>query len=203
MITMHSFTRLSRMAFAGILLIVVATATACSSGELTAPNRAGSLVSPSATNGVVPLSLTDTSAKLVNTFDLINGEFTLTLTGGSLSGTYTGQASTSSSRRSTASLELDVNGGLDAFQGATGSLHGDGTGAFVGGGDFSLSLDGFISTLAQPEPFRVRAKINGAAAIICEPPTFWVSLTGEGYSVKLGDLTAAFRHAVTNAGCSP
>ena len=79
-------------------------------------------------------------------FDLGGGTFTFTTPDGDLSGTYAGHASSPLAGKPRTSLDLTVTGGTKSFRGAAGSLTGDGSGAFLGDGDFALALRGSIST---------------------------------------------------------
>lgn len=136
--------------------------------------------------------------------DLGSGSFTVITPNGDITGDYTGLASVSSSGRVTASLIMDVTGGTQDFEGATGSLAGDGTGAFVGEGSFSISFLGSISTTADPSAIRVHGKVSGTSSVSCSGGVISVALDGDGSFGKLGHVQAVLTHLLTNAaGCSP
>jgi hypothetical protein len=143
------------------------------------------------------------AAALSSVVDLLNGSFTLTTSNGDISGVYTGSSSVSPSGRTEASLDLQVTSGTNSFEGATGRLTGDGAGAFTGEGNFSLTLRGSISTVADPAGFRVRGKVSGTSSVSCVSQTTAVTLDGEGALGKLGDVHAALTHLVGGSGCSP
>jgi hypothetical protein len=138
------------------------------------------------------------------TIDLLNGSFTLTTADGEISGSYQGQASVSSSGRVTTSLDMNVTGGTQLFQGATGTITGDGTGAaFVGEGSFSIYLRGSVSTPGDSSGFRLRGKISGTSSLSCLNTIASVTLDGDGSFGKLGDGHATLTHVVASLGCSP
>jgi hypothetical protein len=199
-------TRPARTAFMGTLMVLVALATACNSGQVVAPGPIGSSINASrgqAAGISAPYELVASSdARSVDTFGLDAGTFTLTFAGGQITGSYEGQAGVPSSGRSYAVLDLEVTGGTGVFQGATGNLTGVGTGAFAGEGDFSLSLDGLVSTTAQPGGFSLRMKIRGSASGSCVSQLIHLSLSGTGQAGRFGDLTGALAHDVGNAGCT-
>src|SRR5262249_46384636 len=121
----------------------------------------------------------------------------------SISGQYVGQVSVSPSGHgsSDASLSLQVTAGTGAFQGATGNLTGDGTGAFVTQGAFALSLRGSIVTADNPKGLRVQGMISGTSSLSCVIPNIVGNLDADGSFGKLGDAHAVLTHVIANAGC--
>src|SRR5215207_10086272 len=89
-------TRPARQAFMGTLIVLVASATACSSGQIVAPGPIGSSINASrgqAAGISAPYELVASSdTRSVGTFDLEAGAFTLTFAEGEILGTYDGQA---------------------------------------------------------------------------------------------------------------
>ena len=186
----------SRAGLAGTFLVAVAAA-ACSS-PLTAPDT----VSTAAVGGLVAPSRAVPAARPADTFDLMGGVFVLTFADGDqIEGFYGGQAAVSPPSRSTARLNLTVTSGTGAFDGATGTIDGDGIGVFVGEGNFSLSLDGLVVTAGRPDPVRVRAKIHGTSMIGCAQTGILARLDGAGSAGRFGDIHGVFQHVVGNSGC--
>jgi hypothetical protein len=181
------------------LLLLLATATTACSGTVTVPDQTSSLAP------LTEVANDVTSQRRVDgSFDLVSGSFSMTTVDGDISGDYTGHGSVSSSGRTTASLDLRVTNGTNAFQGATGSLTGDGTGAFAGEGSFSISFKGSVSTAADPGGLRVRGTVDGTSFASCLAQGISVTLQGDGSFGKLGDVQAVLTHlAVSNGGCSP
>jgi cytoskeletal protein CcmA (bactofilin family) len=209
--------RASRRLALSFLTVVLVTATTACSGSMTAPDQASnqaSLSEPaSAGSPASPLSAAHigvASPGHAADYDLRNGSFTLSTVDGDISGDYTGHASVSSSGSVTASLELDVTSGTNDFQGATGHLKGDGTGAFVGEGSFSVSVQGSITTSAVPVKFHVRGAVSGTSFASCAAEGISITLPGDGSYRKGGDsngkltgIKAVLTHLVAgNAGCS-
>ena len=143
------------------------------------------------------------TAQSTSSFDLSGGTFTLAAGGDQLRGTYTGRATLSLSRSATASLELRVMDGSGAFQDATGTLRGDGVGAFTGDGRFSLSIKGSLSTATKPGATNFQADIAGYAVAVCASGRVSITLQGTGSSNRFGGVDEASSHQVSNAVCFP
>ena len=196
-----------------VLAFTVAAAllamTGCTSDTATTPDRTA-ISSPSAPatasasvaslgfSWATPLSRVSTD------YDLREGLFTLTTTDGdSLSGVYTGHMSTSSSGRSTSSLDLQVATGTHALSGAERHVGWRGHRVIRGRRAFSLSLRGTIPTTAHPDGVRVKATVSGSATASCGPQGIVLTLRGDGSAWKTGDVHAVLTHLVVgNAGCS-
>ncbi len=199
-----------RLTLSSLMIVLVAVTTACSGG-VTAPDQTSPLspLSKAASVGSLVNGLSEPHVavvplgRFVADYDLGNGSFTLTTVDGDISGGYTGHASVSSYGRTNASLALHVTSGTNVFQGATGSLTGDGAGAFVGEGSFSVSLRGSISTTADPVGFHIRGTASGTSSISCVAQAISVRLQGDGSFGKLSDVHAVLTHLVVgSAGCS-
>jgi hypothetical protein len=207
----------SRLTLSFLMFVLVTATTACS-GSMTAPDQASnqpslsepsSAGSPASPLSAAPIGVASPGHASAD-YDLRNGSFTLTTVDGDISGSYTGHASVASSGSATASLDLDVTSGTNKFQGATGHLKGDGTGAFVGEGSFSVSLQGSITTSAVPVKFHVRGAVSGTSFASCAAEGISITLPGEGSyrkggdaNGKLSDIKALLTHLVVgNAGCS-
>lgn len=198
-----------RRTFHYLVLVLVAATSACA-GSVTSPDRTPSLAAvPTVASEGFPVNGSSGAAHTLvalapagSEYDLGNGSFTMTTLDGDISGDYTGHVSISSFGRVKVSLDMNVTGGTQGFLGATGSLAGDGTGAFVGEGSFSLSLRGSVSTAADPGGFKVRGTIAGTSRVSCSAPNISVTLTGEGSLGKPGDVHAVLTHlVVSNSGC--
>ena len=155
-----------------------------------------------------PPTVLDVSDQRVGpTFTLLNGTFTVEVRQngsviGSISGRYTGVASATSSGRATASLETEVR----RVTGAVGGLvdfDAEGTGAFLGEGEFTLTLRLSGSFPQQPNASTIHVKITGTSTISCIDGTVVITMTGTGSSPRLGDLQVQLRHEIgEGAGCS-
>ena len=139
----------------------------------------------------------------VTSFDLSAGTFALTTSDGDrLFGNYTGRADVRpSAKNATASLTLHVEGGTGAFYGATGTLRGEGKGAFTGEGSFWVSLAGQLLTGDHVAfPFHVVA--TGTSRLSCVNERLLLTLHGSGSAGRFGKVELELRHLVENAGCS-
>ena len=198
----------SRLALVVVSVWLGVANAGCASHLPTAPDTLGLGAFPSthsATLGELGGSAVSSglAAKLVTSFDLVGGTFSVTTPGGDqLTGTYTGRAEVSASRPGTASLELRVVGGSGAFQGANGTLRGEGTGAFTGEGAFTLSLKGSLTLAAKPGASSFQTDIAGTARTTCTSGRISVTLQADGTSNRFGRLTEVLSHQVTNASCS-
>jgi hypothetical protein len=191
----------------GIAFTIATVSVAC--GEVTPLGDARALLTaPSAsTSPAVPGASAESAGTLAREsamFTLVNGVFTLTTSAGILSGTYEGLVQVPASGRSTASLSLLVTGGTSAFAGASGTLAGDGGGAFVSDGAFNLSMDGSVRTTAQPAGSRLRFNISGTATLLfaCSASNLRVSqLRGTGTVPNLGRSTMELQSEIFESIC--
>jgi hypothetical protein len=82
-------------------------------------------------------------------------------------------------------------------------LDADGTGAFLGEGEFTLSLRLAGILPQQPNTSNIQVKVSGTSALSCsDAGGIVVTLTGAGSSSKLGDLQVQFSHEIGSAGCA-
>ena len=141
--------------------------------------------------------------KLGTSFDLSDGAFELTTSDGdTLDGRYTGTVEiTGSGKRSTASLDLHVEGGTGAFIGASGTLRGEGKGALINDGSFWLSLDGQLST-AEGSALQFRAVVRGTSQLSCVDNRVQATLVGTGSARRFRRVELELSHLLENAGCS-
>jgi hypothetical protein len=137
-----------------------------------------------------------------NTFELIDGTFTIAFAGGgSLIGTYTGTATSSLLGQTSAKLTFQVTGGTGTFADAGGQLQGSGTGAFIAEGGFSLSIRGKVGVPGTRHPTNVSVKARGTTTLSCSPAKrIAVTLNGEGTG-KSGSVMVLLKSEVTNTGC--
>lgn len=147
--------------------------------------------------------------RVIGTFPLVNGTFTVELRQngsviGSITGSYTGVASATNSGRARASLEPEVQERSDAASGLV-DLEAEGTGAFLGEGEFTLSLRLKGNFPGQTNASNILVKISGTSEIACsDGGTIVITQTGSGSSSRLGDLQVQLSHEIgEGAGCSP
>src|SRR5712691_5185849 len=128
----HRVTLDSRLAFAVVAIAYGSMVAGCNRNPA-GPDPIGLPVSSSRTPPagvpIVDVSVgaarSVTSSHSVTQFDLLAGVFKLTVAGSDqIAGTYTGQASISTSGQQTSALNFEIRGGTGAFQGATGHLKG-------------------------------------------------------------------------------
>ena len=155
--------------------------------------------------GTPRTALEDASTARV-TFPLLNGTFTVELRQngsviGSITGRYTGVASATNSGRATASLEPQVRRRTGAASGLV-DLEAAGTGAFLGEGEFTLSLRLKGNFPGQTNASNILVKISGTSEISCRDGTIVITQTGSGSSSRLGDLQVQLRHEIGSAGCA-
>lgn len=144
--------------------------------------------------------------RVIGTFPLLNGTFTVELRQngsviGSITGSYTGVASATNSGRATASLEPVVRGRTGAASGLV-DLEATGTGAFLGEGEFTLSLRLKGNFPGQTNASNILVKISGTSEISCSDGTIVITQAGSGSSSRLGDLQVQLRHEIGSAGCA-
>ena len=120
--------------------------TAACGGTIPPDGTNAMLTTPSvvipAAEGIARGGVSRTLAQDVVRFSLVNGRFKFTTGRGDLAGTYGGFVTVPTRDRSTVAMTLQVTEGTRALAGATGTLVGDGGGAFVTGGRFVLTLTG-------------------------------------------------------------
>jgi hypothetical protein len=140
-----------------------------------------------------------------NSFPLLNGSFALTLRAadgsvGSVLGTYTGQADAPASGNTTAKLDLQITNASGIGAGVSRLQSDGGTGAFVGEGDFTLSLEfAFASTKSTDD---IHMKLKGTAQISCsESNRILVTLHGTDSTSKFVEITIDLHHEVGFTTC--
>ena len=159
----------------------------------------GQVVSPAAVSG----ARAPAAARVVRTFDLREGQLTLSLADGtSLAGTYHGVATAPSTGQAKATLEGIVTGGTGMFDGATGAISGAGTGAFSGDGPFSVSLRVSVTT-ADGSTRSLRVALKGTTTSTCTttaPPRMF--LDGEGTVQGAGAASGRLEHDLGTRVCA-
>ena len=193
-------------------VLALSSALGCSQSAPTAPTPTAVAASPvasatsvsgSAAGGTSVGSSSLAASSASHSVDLSGGTFRVTTTSSDqLTGTYTGRATVPQSRPATVTFDLRVTGGSGAFQGASGTLRGDGTGAFAGEGTFSLSLKGPLSLAGKPGSSNVQTDISGTARTSCVGGRIQVTLQGSGSSNRFGNVTETLTHVLGNAACS-
>ena len=170
----------SLVAFTAAGLIV----GACNGASPMSPSRsdgASSAVAKSSPPGVVTA--------------LSSGNLTVTTRQGTLTGTYTGEANGTAGTFSVA-----LTGGTGPFDGASGTLTGDGGGDFTGESGFSLVLDGVMTTAAGSRKLKINVK--GTSTFSCVNQVPFLTLTGSAQVTGSGSSTAVLSHRVGNLSCS-
>ena len=135
------------------------------------------------------------------TFPLLDGAFRLTVREGSTNagriiGTYSGTAEVPLPGRASATLEIRVQRAIGVASEVT-AVAAEGTGAaFVGEGDFALSLK--LSTSNGT----TSTKVRGTSTISCSAAQrILVTMLGSGSAPRLGDIEVELRHEVGNTTC--
>jgi hypothetical protein len=115
---------------------------------------------------------------------------------GAISGGYTGTAVVPSSGRASATLEMNVRRATGVASDVT-TLAADGSGvAFVGEGDFTLSLK------LSSEEATITIKLRGTSTISCSAQQrIVITMRGTGSAPKLGDVEIELEHEVGNTFC--
>jgi hypothetical protein len=148
-----------------------------------------------------PAALVETSRE-VNTFPLVNGSFTLTLSAtdgsvGTVTGTYTGQAVVSQHGNGTVTLALQITQ-TSGIGSTIAAIEAEGTRSFIDEGDFALSLR-LTSSLAK-SPLRVT--VRGMSHVSCSAAhRIRVTLHGTDSTRGFLDITADLQHEVERTGC--
>jgi len=189
-----------------VMLITLAfTFPACSAPlapDAVAPAPFVASGSPFAANEpVTPASIQRT----VVTFPLQNGTFTLTLRAadgstGTVSGSYTGEAVAAEPGNTNATLDLHILQTSGAGSSITG-LQDEGTGSFVGEGDFTLSLGLMSSAIKSPDV--LKATFKGSSHISCNTTSHVIVVTQHGTdsTPKFPELTIDLQHEVGQTSC--
>jgi hypothetical protein len=193
----------------GVTLVSAICLGACAQQVPTAPEPVLD-VSPASPGGVTPskpAAITPAAAaktRVVDRFDLLNGTWTIALSGGpTLSGTYGGETTAPSSGQPRATIEGSVTAISPGSASGTGSLSGTGMGAFAGEGEFSVALRALVSSGSRST--EVRVTLRGQATISCTSAgRVRVTLNGTGTTKgSSADASGTLQHELSNAGCSP
>jgi hypothetical protein len=145
-----------------------------------------------------------TPARVVTTFPLQAGSFTLSLRtaggiAGTIKGTYTGSADASLPGKTTAALDVHISETSGAASEVTG-LQAEGSGAFVGEGDFTLSLTLASSTSKAVDG--LKANLRGTSRLSCSASQLnLVTLHGTQSTPKFVEITIDLQHEVGSTQC--
>jgi hypothetical protein len=147
-----------------------------------------------------PAALVETS-RAVQTFPLMNGSFTLTLSAsdgsvGTVKGTYTGKVVVSDNGNRAATLDLQITETSGIGSTIT-AIEAEGTRAFIDEGDFVLSL--LLTSSLTKSPLRVT--IRGTSQVSCSASHILVTLHGTDSTRGFLEITADLQHEVGQAGC--
>ena len=138
----------------------------------------------------------------VLTFPLVNGSFTLTLSGsdgsvGTVTGTYSGEAVVPVPGTARATLELHITqtSGLGSTITA---IEAEGTGSFVDEGNFALSL--LLTSSLTKSPLRLT--VRGTSRLSCSASDrILVTLHGTDSARGFLEITADLQHEVEQTEC--
>ena len=125
--------------------------------------------------------------------------------GDSLTGTYSGTATSSPGTTEQALLTLQITGGTGVYAGAGGTASGEGYGAFSGEGTFSLSARG-DAVLGSGKHAQITLNLAGTSVATCSVETSQIVITqtGGGTMGRAGRSTSRFQHLLSGgAGCIP
>ena len=151
---------------------------------------------------IAPHQLAVTTERAGVSFPFLNGSLRLQVrenrkTVGTIAATYTGNVSQPGSGRATAGLDVRLRSATGVVSKFT-SVAADGSGAFIGEGDFTLSLslgenNGATST-----------KVQGKTTISCSAVgRILATLRGTGSAPRLGNVEIELQHEVGNTHCFP
>jgi hypothetical protein len=174
------------------------TASTCGGPVASAALPASTFPSDIAT----PLELALTTERKGVTFPLLNGSLRLQVredgkNAGVITGTYTGSVSQPASGRGTAVLNVRVRNSTGVLS-SIASLTADGSGTFIGEGDFALSL------LLSSQNEKISVKVQGTTTISCSAEgRILATLRGTGSTPRLGSIEIELRHEVGNTNCFP
>jgi hypothetical protein len=152
-----------------------------------------------------PMSLA-TPSRVVTTFPLLDGSFTLTVraadgTVATIQGNYTGEAVASMPGNTTATLNVQIAETAKSGSAVTG-IRAEGSGAFIGEGDFTLSLTLTSPTTKSSDGSEVKVSVRGTSLITCSATSrILVTQRGSGSTPRLGDVAIDLQHEVGNTGC--
>jgi hypothetical protein len=142
-------------------------------------------------------------ARVVTTFPLLAGSFTLTLRApdgsvGAVNGTYTGRAIAAVPGNTTAALDLHI-GQTTGLGTSISSLQAEGSGAFVDEGDFRLAVT--FNSADRPGNGG-RAILRGTSRLSCSAShLIVVTQHGTQSAPKFGEIAIDLRHEVEHTGC--
>jgi hypothetical protein len=180
------------------------SAAACG-GTIQSDGTSALLTTPSAATPLGGVGFTGETSRAVTrdvgTFTLANGTFRFTSEDGELWGTYDGVVTAPLPGRSRVTMDLRVTAGSDSFAGATGALEGEGSGAFVVGGDFVLPLTGVVHTTEEPLGRKLHATVLGTATLRCGPNRLILLLEGGGTIATAGRARMTLESEIVETFC--
>jgi hypothetical protein len=142
------------------------------------------------------------TSRAVNTFRLVNGSFTLTLSAsdgsvGTVKGTYAGEAVVGEHGSKTAILEPQITETSGIGSTIT-AIEADGARAFIDEGDFALSL--LLTSSLSKSPLRVT--VRGTSHVSCSAShRILVTLQGTDSTRGFLETTADLNHEVEQTAC--
>ena len=191
-----------------VIAISLAGAAACD-GPVTTDSVNALPSSPSTLapvrNAVLLGDSSEISIQAPSSFPLLNGTFVIaTGSGDQLTASFVGAVTAPIPGRPTVTLNFVITGGSGVFQGASGTLQGEGSGAFTSEGDFVLhSVTGVLVTTADPAGSLFRATVVGTSALSCSAAhRILLTLRGQGTVAMVGRVVVEFIAEIGNTGCS-
>lgn len=184
-----------RLTIAAVAAVII---SACN--EPLAPGTIGPSTFPSQVPSSQPAESVDTQRQNA-TFPLLNGSLRAVLTEGSstvgtIGGAYSGSSSNPVPGRATATLGIQISQTTGVAYGIT-TAKADGSGAFTGEGEFTLSL-----SFATSQGGTIVAKVRGRSAISCSSEgRIWVTMRGTGSAPRIGNVAVELQHEVENGNC--
>ena len=184
-----------------VMIPLALTLAACSGTEKPLAPSAIELA-PSDLSSINNAAAFVTTSRMVNTFPLVNGSFTLTLLAsdgsvGTVKGTYSGEAIVSEHGIRTATLALQITQTSGIGSTIT-AIEAEGTRAFVDEGDFALSM--LLTSSLTKQALRVT--VRGTSHLSCSA-SHRIQVTMHGTDSARGflEITADLQHEVERTGC--
>jgi hypothetical protein len=189
-----------------VIYIAISIALAFANSGCSAPLGPGALTPApqvaSASSVASNDPVLERQARVVTTFPLLSGSFTLNLRApdgsvGAVKGTYTGRAVAAVPGNTTAALDMQIVETSGLGSSITG-LQADGSGAFIGEGAFVLSL-----TFASANKFIDGAKVTlrGTSQLSCSASHLIVVTQHGTQSGPKLEVAIDLRHEVGRTGC--
>jgi hypothetical protein len=169
-----------------------------------APGAVAPATQTASASSLDPDAIITTTRRVVTTFPLQSGSFTLTFrladgSVGTVKGTYTGTATASLPGNTTAVLDLQITE-TSGIGSAITSIEATGTGSFVDEGNFALTLTFRSSTSKALDGLKVT--LRGTSRLSCSAShLIVVTEHGTQSTPKFVEITIDLQHLVGSGGC--